>query len=118
MPETQVELVDFAVPTGGTIGLRFASWPQAVARARETIERFEYPGQRLRVDDPDFHPRRFVQEGSTLVVYSRAFVDMRVTEPVQDRPSGQRSGDDRMACRWEVFRDGAVEESARQAANG
>jgi hypothetical protein len=115
--ETQVEQVDFAIPTSGTIGPRFASWQEAVRSAREMITRREYPGQQVREDAPDFHPRRFVQEGDTLVVYTRAFVDMRVTEPVQDRPGGLRSGTDRVAFRWEVFRDGIVED-ARQPGDG
>ena len=107
----QVERVDFAVPyPAGTIGPRFATWQQAVDHARERIERFEYRGQVIRRDVPWFHPRRYFQEDDTLVVYSRAFVHMRVVEPVQERPgSAVRSGMDGVAMTWEVFRDGAVE---------
>jgi hypothetical protein len=105
----EVEGVDFAVPAAATIGVRFASWREAVDHARETVVGFKYPGQHAREDSPDFHPRRFVQQGDTLIIYSRAFVQMRVVEPVQDRPGGVRHGTDRVACTWEVFRDGTVE---------
>jgi putative endonuclease len=108
----QVERVDFAVPGGGTIGPRFPSWQEAVDHARAAIERFEYPGQQVREDAPGFHPRRYFQEGGTLVVYSRAFVHMRaVTTPVQDRPGGaaKHGRCDGVVCAWEVFRDGTVE---------
>jgi hypothetical protein len=110
MTKTLVSAVDFAVPDHATIGPRFPSWGEAVAHARGTIQRFEYRGQRVRPDSPDYHPRRCFQEGSTLVVYSRAFVHMRVTEPVQDRPgSSQQSGQDGVAATWEVFLDGTTE---------
>lgn len=114
MQGTKVELVDFAVPCGGTIGPRFPSWQEAVDYARGTIKRTEYRGQVIRPDLPGFHPRRDFQEGDMLVTYSRAFVHMRVTEPVQDRPGVQRSGTDRVALTWEVFRDGTVEEGPGQ----
>ena len=106
-----VERVDFAVPyPAGTIGPRFQTWRQAVDHARGIIERFEYRGQVIRRDVPWFHPGRYFQEDDTLVVYSRAFVHMRVVEPVQERPgSAVRSGMDGVAMTWEVFRDGTVE---------
>jgi len=105
----QVERVDFAVPGGGTIGPRFPSWQEAVDHAGAAIERFEYPGQQVREDAPGFHPRRYFQEGGTLVVYSRAFVHMRVTTRPLDRDASPISSTDGVACTWEVFRDGAVE---------
>ena len=104
-----VTKVDFAVPTHATIGPRFPSWQEAVKHARTLIERLEYRGQVVRKDQPDYHPRRCFQEEDTLVVYTRSFVHRRVTEPVQDRPGQTRSGTDRVAHTWEVFRDGAVE---------
>jgi len=110
MTKTLVSAVDFAVPDHATIGPRFPSWGEAVDHARETIRRFEYRGQRARPHSPDYHPRRCFQEGDTLVVFSRAFVHMRVTEPVQDRPgSSQQSGQDGVAMAWEVFQDGTTE---------
>jgi len=107
----RVERVDFAVPCpAGTIGPRFPSWQQAVDHARGTITRFEYRGHLIRRDVPGYHPRRYVQEEDTLVVYSRAFVHLRVVEPVQERPgSAVPSGMDGVAFTWEVFRDGTVE---------
>jgi len=106
---TVVSAVYFTVPSGASIGPGFSGWGEAVAHARGTIERFEYRGQVIRPDAPDFHPRRCFQEGDTLVTYSRAFVQMRVTEPVQARPSGPQSGQDGVAATWEVFRDGTAE---------
>lgn len=106
-----VEAVDFAVPTHYTAGDRFGTWQEAVDHARSTIKRFEYPGQRVNENDMYYHPRSDFQEGGTLVSYSRAFVDMRIKEPVQDRGDGVASGTDRVAMRWEVFHDGSVEAS-------
>jgi len=108
----QVERVDFAVPAGGTAGPRFGAWQEAVDHAQATITRFEYPGQHLDECAPGFHPRRYAQEGSTLVVYGRAFVHMRAaTTPAQDRPGDATKPGrcDGVACTWEVFRDGTVE---------
>jgi hypothetical protein len=103
--------VDFAVPTHATIGPRFASWKEAVAHARGTIQRFEYRGGVIRKDSPDYHPRRHFQEEDTLVVYSRAFVQMRIVEPIQDRRGSEvQSGKDGVALSWEVFQDGTVEQ--------
>ena len=108
---TVVSMVDFGVPTSATIGPRFPSWLEAVHHARTLIQRMEYPGQVIRPQASWFHPRRYFQEGGTLVVYSRSFVQMRVTEPVQGRPgSSVRSGVDRVAASWEVFHDGTTEE--------
>jgi hypothetical protein len=117
-PET-VRSVDFAVPATGTIGERFPSWQQAVDRARETIERIEYRSQRAREDSPDFHPRRFTQDGNTLVVDTRAFVHMRVVKPTRRRPGGvPQYGSDEVAFTWEVFHDGTVETLAEAATRG
>jgi putative endonuclease len=105
-----VQSVDFAVPGGGTIGPRFASWQEAVDHAQKQITRHEYHGGRLNEDAPDFHPRRYFQEGDTLVVYSRAFVHMRtVTAQYPPGGAGQPDRTDDVACVWEVFRDGTVE---------
>jgi putative endonuclease len=104
-----VEQVDFAVPAGGTIGPRFPSWREAVDHARGTIQRHEYRGQVIRRDVPDFHPRRHFQEDDTLVVYTRAFVHMRVTTRPLNCAGSPISSTDGVACTWEVFRDGTVE---------
>jgi len=111
----QVTGVDFAVPmVHGTIGDRYPSWGEAVEAARASIKRFEYKGHVVRPGSADFHPRRHFQEFDTLVIYSRAFVHMRVTEPVQARPESMvRSGQDRVAATWEVFHDGTAEEMER-----
>lgn len=102
--------VYFAVPVGATIGPRFPAWAAAVEHARGTITEHRYPGQVIRPDTPDYHPRRHIQDGPVLVVRTRAFVHMRVTQPVQDRPgSAVRSGVDTVAATWEVFADGTVE---------
>lgn len=82
----QVTGVDFAVPAHYDIGQRYPSWQEAVTAARATITRFDGTGQ-----------------------YSRAFVHLRVTEPVQDRGDGAGpSGQDWVAASWEVFHDGTV----------
>lgn len=102
--------VDFAVPVGATIGRRFPAWADAVEHARGKITEHRYPGQVIRPGTPDYHPRRHIQDGAMLVVRTRAFVQMRVTQPVQDRPgSAIRSGVDTVTATWEVFGDGAVE---------
>jgi hypothetical protein len=106
----KVTAVDFATPGHYGTGPRFPSWKEAVDHARETIKRFEYPGQAVCTDDLYYHPLSHVQEGGTLVHYSRAFVEMRVMEPVQDRPgSDVQYGSDRPAFIWEVFHDGTAE---------
>lgn len=107
---TQVTAVDFAVPTDYTIGPRFPTWREAVEDARSKIHRLEYRDQTIKPDAPEFHPRRYFQEGNTLVVYTRSFVQMRVTEPIQDRPDGgEPHGLDDVRMSWEVFHDGTVE---------
>lgn len=107
---TMITAVDFAVPTDYTIGPRFPTWAEAVERARQKIQRFEYKGQKIRPDSVDFHSRRHFQEGDTLVTHSRAFVQMRITEPIQERAGSEvRSGQDGVAASWEVFHDGTVE---------
>lgn len=107
---TLVSGVDFAVPGHYDIGDRFPSWDEAVQHAREKIVAHRYPGQKIRPSAMDYHPRRFVQDGNDLVVYTRAFVHMRIVEPIQDRPdSGVPSGSDHVAMTWEVFQDGAIE---------
>lgn len=112
----QVTAVMFSPTKYGETGMLCASWEEAVRRARGMITRTDYKGQVIRRDVPGFHPRRYFQEDDTLVTYSRAFVQMRVTEPVQDRPgSAVRSGLDGVACSWEVFHDGAAEWSVRPA---
>lgn len=103
--------VYFAVPGTGGYGPRFPSWPEAASHARSTIERAEYPGQLVNPGLPEYHPRRHFQEGVALVCYSRAFVELRVTEPVQDRPGCGPYGSDSAVARWEVFRDGTAEET-------
>lgn len=103
------ERVDFAVPAGGTIGPRFPFWREAVDHARGRIQRHEYRGRVIRRDSPDFHPRRHFQEDNTLVVYSRAFVHIRVTTRPLNRAGRPISRTDGVACTWEVFRAGAVE---------
>lgn len=113
----QVANVDFAVPGSTGYGPRFPSWLDAVGHARQTIVRFEYPGQAVNPESADYHPRRHFQEGTVLVSYSRAFVEMRVTEPVQDRPGGTY-GSDSPVARWEVFRDGTAEEIAPYVMRG
>jgi hypothetical protein len=101
-----VRCVDFAAPSvSGTIGRRFADWRDAVNHARGTIFRHEYKGQLINKAAPEFHPRRYFQEDDVLVVYTRAFVHMRVTT---DRAGG--GGEDGVQFTWEVFRDGTVEE--------
>jgi hypothetical protein len=106
-PATLVEAVYFTVPTHYTIGERFGTWQEAVDHARSTIAQSRYPGQRAGLGA---HPRRYHQDGSTLVVDTRAFVDLRVTEPIQDREdSSVRSGSDHSVMTWEVFADGTVE---------
>jgi hypothetical protein len=107
-PGVQVTAVDFEVSTYHPME-RVDSFAEAVKRARATIERFEYRGQVMNKQSPDYHPRRVFQEEDVLVHYSRAFVNLRVVEPIQDRPGKMRSGIDRVACTWEVFRDGTVE---------
>lgn len=104
----QVTDVYFTVPIG-TGGPRFASWPEAAERARALITRTEYPGARINPAGGDYHPRRHFQHGTTLTVYHRMFVELRVTEPLQPRASGQRSGEDRPVLRWEIFADGTAE---------
>lgn len=106
---TRVERVYFTVPTHYTEGTPLESWAEAVARARCGIQRIEYPAQHVNKNSDGYHPLRHVQEGDTLVVYTRRFVDMRVTEPVQDRGDKIRSGSDHVEARWEVFHDGTVE---------
>jgi hypothetical protein len=100
--------VYFTLPTPG-VGERCANWRDAVSRALAKIQRTEYKGQLIRPDSDEYHPRRHFQEGDTLVVYSRAFVELRVTEPVQPRPVGRPSGHDGPVMRWEVFHGGVVE---------
>jgi hypothetical protein len=97
--KTKVANVDFAVPYGYTIGERFPTWEEAAACARSKIQRFEYPGQAVNDNSDDYHPRRHFREGGTLVVCSRAFVDIRVTGPAGDHP----------LSRWEIFLDGPAE---------
>jgi putative endonuclease len=104
-----VESVDFAVPGGGTIGPRFATWQEAVNHAREGITRLEYRGQQVNEDAPEFHPRRHFQEGATLVIYTRAFVHMRTVTAQYPPGGGQPDRTDGVACVWEVFQDGTVE---------
>lgn len=105
-----VEKVDFAVPTHYTIGKRFPTWEEAVSHARATISGIEYPGQKVNPDALYYHPKRYVQEGDVLVNYSRAFVHMRVVEPVQEREGSRvKSGSDAVVMSWEVFQDGSVE---------
>jgi hypothetical protein len=99
-----VKSVDFAVPNHATIGPRFPAWQDAVDHARKAITHTDYPGQTFNPDSPDYHPRRFVQEGHVLTVFHRAFVHMRT---VTVRPDGGSTDD--VALTWEVFRDGAVE---------
>lgn len=105
-----VTRVEFAVPSDALIGPRFPSWAEAVGYARRKISRLEYPGQVMNKKSPEYHPRRVFQEEDVLVVYTRAFVQMRVVEPVQARSgSAVRSGLDGVAMSWEVFHDGTVE---------
>lgn len=106
---TRVTQVDFAVPAGAAIGERFDSWSAAVDFAGDSIQRFTFKGQTVQADAPDYHPKRYFQEGDTLVVYSRAFVQMRVAEPIQDRANGIRDGSDHVAMTWEVFSNGTIE---------
>ena len=97
MTKTLVERVYFAVPTNYTQGEEFESFAEALQAARATIVCFTYPGQG--------------QDNEDLVRYSRAFVDLRVTEPVQEREGhAVRSGSDHVAKRWEVFNDGTIRE--------
>lgn len=109
-PATLVERVYFTVPAHYSEGEPLDSWTEAVLRARAAIECIEYPAQRLDTAADAYHPRRCFQEGNTLVVYTRQFVHMRVTEPVQDRGDKTRSGSDHVVATWEVFHDGTVEE--------
>lgn len=109
----QVTAVMFSPTKYGETATLCASWKEASELAREMIVRAAYKGHVIRRDEPGFHPRRYFQEDDTLVVYSRAFVQMRVVEPVQDRPgSAVRSGLDGVACSWEVFHDGTAEWSS------
>jgi hypothetical protein len=104
-----VTKVVFAVPMNYTTGPEFDTWAEAVDYARDTIERFVYPNQTVRPDAPDYDPRRTFQDGDDLISYTRAFVQMRVTEPIQDRGEGrQSSGTDGVAMSWEIFQDGTV----------
>jgi hypothetical protein len=113
-PGLRVTKVYFAVPGHYGAGPEFTSWDAAVTAARETIQRFEYRGQLINKASPDYHPRRWFQEDDILIHYSRAFVELRVTEPVQPRPgSTQESGLDAPALRWEVFHDGTIEACPR-----
>lgn len=111
-PPVRIEVtkVDFAVPGHYDIGPRFRSWDAAVAHARNKITVHRYAGQKLRPEAPDFHPKRHVQNGDGLLSYSRAFVQMRVVEPVQERGDGAGPcGSDGVVMTWEVFKDGTVE---------
>jgi len=97
--KTEAAKVDFAVPYGYTIGERFPTWEEAAACARSKIQRFEYPGRAVNENSDDYHPRRHFGEGGTLVVCSRAFVDIRGTGPAGDYT----------LSRWEIFLDGPAE---------
>jgi hypothetical protein len=107
---TEVTAVDFAVPGHYDIGPRFTSWTEAVDHARSKIIAHRYAGQKLRPDVPGFHPKRNVQDGDAVIGYSRAFVQMRVVEPIQERGDGAGPcGSDGVVMTWEVFNDGTVE---------
>lgn len=89
-----VEGVRFTVP--GCYGDQeiggHRSWPDfagAVAAARSTIKRFDYPGVK-----PDH-------------TFSRAFVALRVSSKYA-QVVNMTSGIDREVLRWEVFRDRVV----------
>jgi hypothetical protein len=115
----RVHSVDFGVPGMlGTVGPRFAGWRDAVDCAKGTIERFEYPGQVVKDDQPDYHPLRHVQEGGVLVHYSRAFVQMRTITTPGPGSGSPIAGTDGVEMTWEVFRDGSVEVLRRRTTEG
>lgn len=109
-----VEKVDFAVPTNYSIGDRFDTFGAALEAAVATIKATRYRGQRLRAPEKypavaNFHAKRYSEQCGDLVIDSRAFVQLRVVEPIQDRGDNLRSGLDGVLMTWEVFRDGTAE---------
>ncbi len=105
-----VAAVDFAVPTHYSIGDRFPTWGEAVEVARGTIRTTVYKGQTVNPCTPYYHPKRYRQGATGLECDTRAFVQMREVQPVQDRPdSSVRSGSDAVVRSWEVFADGTTE---------
>lgn len=94
---SQGALVDdayFTVAETYGIGKRYETFAQACEAALSSIVTFTYEGQ-----GPD---------GADLVHYSRAFVELRETEPIQPREHGLKSGSDGPILRWEVFNDGVI----------